>query len=112
MVEKAKVYCAGKHQRCPTQKNNNIIFNGPDYISRKGVTNKEASHPEYWLQYCLSSDGVLTDILDTLFQHWTAAAAASGSCNREVKMWELEQREINKNDTTKLTQLPVDTCEL
>ena len=39
-------------------------------------------------------------------------AATSGSRNGEGERWELEKIEINKNNNTKLTPLPVDTCEL
>ena len=70
----------------------------PSYNIRHGITVAVMVYlPEYWTQYF---SGRLRQ------QQRLAAAMERG------EVLELTQIEINKNDNTKFTPLPVDTCEL
>ena len=78
------MYCSGKLQRFPTQRNNNSVSNGSVLVSREGEANKEAACPAYCTEDCVSIDGVLNVLLYTLCQRQTTAAAAAGSRNRKA----------------------------
>ena len=95
----------GKIQWFTASRNRNNRSNGSVFVSNIGVDNKEATHPDYWMNNCDSSDGILTGLSDMVFKRRTMASAVAGSYHGYGKIWELAQRDINKNDITKVTPI-------
>ena len=74
---KSQMNLKGKFQWCPTQRNCNGVSNGSVQILCKGANNREAALPVCHTQDRGSIDGILTRLLDMLFQRRTAEAAAA-----------------------------------